>query len=80
MEFKSKYSSSKSESTGIPNTLYEFVCNGLKVVQKEIESLENKIDSMGTGAPKMFYKKIDLLVDLGNHMVKVKECYEFNKR
>lgn len=80
MEFKSKYSSSKSEGTKIPNNLYDYICKGLEVVQKEIDSLENKIDSMGMDAPKIFYRKIDLLVDLGNHILKIKECYEFNRK
>ena len=80
MEFKSKYSSAKQEAPNIPNNLYDYICKGIDIVGKEISALELQIDLKGNNAPKMFFKKIDLLVDLGNQMLKIKECYEFNRK
>ena len=85
MEFKSKYINNintintKAENK-IPNNAYTYICTGLNIIQTEIKALENRIDIMGNNAPKMFYKKIESLVKLGNLMLEIKNLYEFNRR
>lgn len=81
MEFKSKYTNSSTSTKKVFfSPFYEYLCKGVQEIQAEIEDLENKIDCMGDKAPKIFYRKINLLVELGNQILKVKECYEFNRK
>jgi archaellum component FlaC len=81
MEFKSKYTNSSTSTKKVfSNSFYGYICKGVQEVQSEIEGLENRIDCMGDKAPKIFYRKINLLVELGNQILKVKECYEFNRK
>ena len=50
---------------------------GLDLIEKEIDSLQEKID--GGADNKMFPKKIDQLINLGECIEKIHETYHFNK-
>ena len=50
---------------------------GLDLIEKEIESLQSKIDE--GNAPAIFSKKIKLLIALGKAIENVYEVYHFNK-
>ena len=50
---------------------------GLDLIEKEIGSLQEKIDS--GNAPAMFGKKVKELITLGECIEKLHETYHFNK-
>lgn len=50
---------------------------GLDLIEKEIADLQKKIN--GGADNKMFPKKIDLLINLGELIEKIHECYHYNK-
>jgi hypothetical protein len=77
----SKYKSeSKQESSHIAN-INSFIDwnfdKGLDLIEKEINSLQNQVN--GGADNKMFPKKINLLISLGELIEKTHEAYHFNK-
>lgn len=50
---------------------------GLDLIEKEINSLQSKIDA--GNAPAIFTSKVSLLIDLGECIEKIHETYHFNK-
>ena len=76
-KYKSEGKAASSQIANI-NTFIDWNFDkGLDLIEKEINSLKNQIN--GGADNKMFPKKINLLISLGELIEKTHEAYHFNK-
>jgi hypothetical protein len=77
----SKYENTNQAATSQIKNINSFVNYlfgpGNDIIEDEIKDLKSRIAA--GNAPKMFHKKVDLLIDLGKQIEKVHEAYHFNK-
>ena len=81
---ESRFSKYKSEGKSVSNHIANINSyidwnydKGLDLIEKEISSLQEKIDN--GNAPAIFSKKINGLINLGECIEKLHETYHFNK-
>ena len=76
-----KYKSEVKSFSGLIDNINNFIdCNfdkGLDLIEKEINSLQEKIDK--GNAPAIFGNKVNQLISLGECIEKLHETYHFNK-
>lgn len=76
-KYKSEGKAASSQIANINNFIDWNFDKGLDLIEKEIKSLQNQIN--GGADNKMFPKKINLLISLGELIEKTHETYHFNK-
>jgi len=76
-KYKSEGKAASSQIANINNFIDWNFDKGLDLIEKEINSLQNQIN--GGADNKMFPKKINLLISLGELIEKTHEAYHFNK-
>lgn len=76
-KYKTGDKATSSQIANINNYIDWNFEKGLDLIEKEIGSLKDKIDNGADN--KMFPKKIDLLINLGECIEKIHETYHFNK-
>lgn len=76
-KYKSEGKAASSQIANINNFIDWNFEKGLDLIEKEINSLQGQIDSGAEN--KMFPKKINLLINLGECIEKIHETYHFNK-
>lgn len=81
---ESRFNKYKSEGKSVAaqiahtNSFIDYIyTTGLDTIEKEIESLQSRIDA--NTAPPIFTKKKNLLIELGECIEKVYETYHFGK-
>lgn len=76
-KYKSEGKATSSHIANINSFIDYNYDKGLDLIEKEIDSLQAKIDA--GNAPTIFHKKIKELIALGECIEKVHETYHFNK-
>jgi hypothetical protein len=76
-KYKTENKTAQTHIANINNFIDWQYKTGLDLIEKEINSLQNQIN--GGADNKMFPKKINLLISLGELIEKTHEAYHFNK-
>lgn len=76
-KYKSESKAQSSQIANINNFIDWNFEKGLDLIEKEINSLQGQINNGADN--KMFPKKINLLIGLGELIEKTHEAYHFNK-
>ena len=76
-KYKNEGKATSSQIANINNFIDWIYEKGLDLIEKEIKSLQNQIDNGADN--KMFPKKINLLINLGECIEKLHEIYHFNR-
>ena len=76
-KYKDEGKATSSHIANINNYIDWNFKQGLDLIEKEINSLQEKINK--GNAPAIFANKVDSLISLGESIEKVHEVYHFNK-
>ena len=76
-KYKNEGKATSSHIANINNFVDWNFDKGLDLIEKEINSLQEKMNA--GNAPAIFGKKVGLLISLGECIEKVHEVYHFNK-